>query len=175
MTHSTADAARILRERAEALARSPVDADTDEDVLDVVGFTRAGERYTVEARSVSEVLRPRGVVPVPRTPPHVVGIVNHRGRILVVLDIGRLFGLSREAVKDGSPVVVVTTAGVEFAIAADTVTGSARIAADDLTGPTPSSSGNGRFLRGVTPGLDGLLDVEALARHPDIVVDSRLR
>ena len=85
---------RILTKRAEALARPLQERQTLAEPLELLVFSLAGERYAVDTAHVQDVVPLREITPLPCTPSFVLGVVNHRGRILPVLDFRRLFGLA---------------------------------------------------------------------------------
>lgn len=51
------------------------------------------DRYAIPLDRVAEVLEPVPATRLPEAPPAVLGLVNHRGRIVPVLDLGVLLGL----------------------------------------------------------------------------------
>lgn len=171
MTRSREDVERILRERAVALAK-PIDTPVVTAQLELLVLSLGAERHGVETAHVVEVLPLRDLTRVPCTPAFVLGVVNHRGRILAVLDFRRLFDLPGDAVPPGSRVVAVEAGGMTFGIFAEAVSGPIAIDADELA-PPPVSLGADRraFIRGVTRAMIGILDLEALARDPRIQVN----
>lgn len=163
---------RILRDRAQALARPREGAPTPTEVLNLLVFSLAGERYGIETAHVVEMLRLRELTPVPCTPSFVLGVVNHRGRILPVLDVRRLFDLAGEGVAEASRLVAVEAGGMTFGILAEAVAGVVRIGAHEVGAPpVASTAGRRAFIRGVTGEMVAVLDLEALARDPGIVVN----
>jgi chemotaxis signal transduction protein len=72
-----------------------------------VGFTLAGQQYAVDIRKVQEVVVAPDIEPVPRAPSAVRGVINLRGRIVTVIDLGRCLGFPAAA--DGAPCTVVVT------------------------------------------------------------------
>ena len=161
--------ARVLRERAATLAR-PAEAEPDRRGLtDVVVLSVGTERYGIEVSHVAEVLADRGITPVPGTPPFVLGVLHHRGRILTVLDLGRLLDVPTE---EGAArrIVVVHAAGVTLGIAGETVTGPRAVA----VAPAPATLAvdrGGAHVLGVTTDRVALLDLETLTVDPRIRVD----
>ncbi len=164
---------RILRDRAHALAKPLAEVRTREEVLDLLVFSLAGERYGVETAHVLEVISLRELTPVPCTPPAILGVVNHRGRILPVLDLRRLFDLPGQGVIEGSRVVAVEVGRMMCGIFADGVAGTIQVAAHEVAHPPTLTHGGGRqaFIRGVTGEMIVVLDLEALARDQRIVVN----
>lgn len=55
-------------------------------------FRVAGERYALRALDVHKVVEPGWINRLPRLPESVVGITQHRGRILTVVDLAAFFG-----------------------------------------------------------------------------------
>lgn len=166
---------RILRERARALARPLEKVRVPTEVLELLLFSLGGGRYAIETAHVLEAVPLRALTPVPCTPPVILGVINHRGRILPVLDFRRLFGSAGQGVTEGSRVVVVEAGGMTFGIYADAVAGTVRIAAHELA-PPPAGPAGGRqgFIRGVTGEMVAVLDVQALGQDPRIVVNEEV-
>lgn len=166
-------AKQILRDRAQALARPLDPAPTATDVLDLLIFSLAGERYGIEAAYVLETIPLRELTPVPCTPAIVLGVMNHRGRILPVLDLRRLLELPGQGVPPGSRVVAVVAGGMTFGILAEAVAGTAQVGTHDLAPPPASPTGNRQTLcKGVTGTMVAVLDLEALAQDPRIMVNN---
>ncbi len=166
---------RILRERAEALAKPREEARAPADLLELLVFSLAGERYGIETTHVLEVFPLRELTPVPCTPSFVLGVVNHRGRILPVLDLRRLFELAGREISEGGRVVAVEAGGMAFGIFADAVAGTIRLGADEVAPPPVTLTGDRQaFIRGVTGEMVVVLDLEALARDPRITVNEEV-
>src|SRR5712691_7239305 len=162
---------RILRERAQALARPLGEARIYTEGLELLVFSLTGERYGIEMVHVLEVIPLRELTPVPCTPAFVLGVVNHRGRILSVLDFRRLFDLTGQGVTEGSRVVAVAAGGMVFGIFTESVAGVVRVAAHEVA-PTPATLTGDRkaFILGVTGDMVAVLDLEALSRDSRIQV-----
>ncbi len=166
---------RILAERAQALARPREVAPTPGAVLELLVFSLAGERYGIETFQVLDVLPLRELTPVPCTPPSVLGVINHRGRTLPVLDLRRLFDLAGQEVAEGSRVVAVAAGGMTFGIYTDAVAGTIRVGAHEVAPPAVIlTSDRQTFLRGVTGEMLAVLDLEVLARDPRIAVNDEV-
>jgi len=166
---------RILRDRAQALAKPLAEVRTAAEVLDLLVFSLPGERYGIETSHVLEVICLRELTPVPCTPPVILGVVNHHGRILPVLDLRRLFTLPGQGVTEGGRVVAVEAGGMTFGIFADAVVGTIQVAAHEIAhAPMTLSTGRQACIRGITGEMIAILDLEALARDPRIVVNEEV-
>ena len=163
---------RILRERALALASPPVEAAELAPALSLLVFSLAGERYGIETAHVVEAMPLRAVTPIPGVPALIRGVVNHRGRLLAVLDIRPLLNLpTGRGLGERSWVVAVEAAGMRVGIAAEAIEGIVAIAARQMTPRAASPDGAASVLRGVLGGMIGVLDLEALGRDPRILVN----
>jgi purine-binding chemotaxis protein CheW len=166
--------ARLLEQRAAALALAPTEAAAlpPGESLDLLAFSQAGERYAIETAWIVEVVVPRELVPLPRVPDFLLGVVHHRGRVVPVLDLRRLLGLAAPPRGAAAPVLVVETEGRVFALRADAVTGTMRSAAGELT-PMPAAAApdRGAWFRGLADGTIVVVDLPMLARDPRIVID----
>jgi len=170
------DARRILAERARALATPIEDAPSSSGVREFLVFSLAGERYGIAAASVVEVIPLRELVRMPGTPRVVLGIVNHRGRILPVLDLRRVFELTGEGVGEESRVVAAESGGSTFGLFAETVAGVVSVDAEELhRRPAAPTGGRETFILAVTSDMVAVLDLEALARDPRITVNEEIR
>lgn len=172
---SPGEVERILRDRAAALARPLPETRSPAELLDLLVVSIAQERYGIETAYVLEVIPFRGFTPVPCTPRFVLGVVNHRGRILPVLDIRRLLDLPGQNGTEGGRVVAVQVAAMTFGIFADGVAGTVPVALQDvLPPPVTLTGGRHAIVRGVTKEMVAVLDLEALGRDPRIIVNEEV-
>lgn len=51
------------------------------------------EVYGIPVLKVREIIRMQKITPLPRTPPHVKGVINLRGRVIAIVDLRAKFGL----------------------------------------------------------------------------------
>jgi len=72
-------------------------------------FQMGGQSYAVELLKVQEVQRVPDILPVRGAAPHVMGVMNLRGQIITVIDLGACIGLGREPLTEASRVIVLET------------------------------------------------------------------
>src|SRR4051812_25143835 len=113
MTESRRD---VLEFRARQLARVPPEPPRAGELLELVGFVLAGQRYGLETRFVREVARLSRFTPVPGTPAFVMGVTNLRGEILALFDLRTLLGVVTEGVTDLGKIVVLGEHRREFGL-----------------------------------------------------------
>jgi purine-binding chemotaxis protein CheW len=167
----------LARERVEAARRALVEEHTPEEELalltararllaipdddgevagkrDFVRFTLCGEHFAVDAEHVLEALPLGEPTPVPGTPGFLVGVVNHRGRVLPVLDLRRQLVPQGDSGAELTDTLAVAIEGLTFGIAAESVEQTTREHPSDL---------ERAFVT--------LLDLEALAADPRLRID----
>jgi len=167
---SAEKAQEILRARARALAGEK-ETERIVDALEIVAFLLGQESYGVESRFVREVCPLVELTPLPGTPPFVLGIMNVRGRILSVIDIGKLFDLPLKGIGDMDRAIVISTGGMEFGLLGNAVVGVQLVPRGELQPPLPTMTGNrGSYLLGITRQRMAVLNAVRLLSSEEIVV-----
>ena len=130
----------------------------------VLVFQLGAEEYALPVSAVGEVMRlPDRLTRVPRAPSFVEGVMNHRGKVLPVIDQRRRFDIDGESLPERRRVIVTTVEGLEAGFVVDGVSQILALTPDQLR-PTPeltaeSSSlfswvadlGNGRLVLLIEP------------------------
>ena len=91
---------------------------TKRTTVEVLTLELGKRLFAVEMSAVREVLRLGPITAVPGTPPSIVGAMNAGGRILPVLDLGRLLDDRPTPLARGGPAVAVTSGGYEAVLCA---------------------------------------------------------
>jgi len=168
---SPEDTRRILRARAQELAREPAGEIETGEFLEVVEFLVGGERYGVESRHVREIHPVKELTTLPGVPSFVLGVINLRGRIVSVVDFKRLFELPEKGLSDMNKAVIISAAEMELGILADEVTGLRRIPAPSLQPSLPTLTEiRAEYLRGVSADRLVVLDAEKILADSKLVV-----
>ncbi|MCK4577873.1 MAG: chemotaxis protein CheW [Candidatus Marinimicrobia bacterium] len=107
--------------------------------------------YGLDIQFVREINRLSKVTPVPSAPGFIEGIINLRGTIVPVVNLGLRFGLSETARSKDSRIVVIESEGHTLGMVVDQVSEVLRLAADDVD-PASNMTSSGidvEFLEGV--------------------------
>ena len=70
-------------------------------------FALGREEYGLEILKVREIIGYMDVTVVPRTPPHVRGVINLRGQVISVVDLRAKFGMNEAAQTEQTCIIVV--------------------------------------------------------------------
>jgi purine-binding chemotaxis protein CheW len=165
---------RILKARAQALAREPGEAQAAE-TLEFVEFVLAHETYGVESSFVREIHPLTSLTTLPCVPPFVLGIVNVRGEILSVIDIKKFFDLPEKGLTDLNKVIVLEAGNMLFGILADAILGVRRMPVSEIQPSLPTLTGiREKYLKGVTLERTVLLDAGKILTDDAIIVKERV-
>ncbi|WP_077036124.1 chemotaxis protein CheW [Pelomonas sp. KK5] len=163
------DAAQVLSQRAEVLARRP---EAPEDLASAESFVHfrigASEEYGIAYRFVEEVMQVPAITRVPCAPPAIAGVINRRGEMLVVLDLRRFLHGGAELPAPGAiDVIVVQAAGLLVGVRVDALLGNASFRPGQLGEALPSDGTRRRgYIEGLLHGRISLLDMQALLSDP---------
>ncbi|MFO7259609.1 MAG: chemotaxis protein CheW [bacterium] len=102
-------------------------------VPDAVLFTCGGHLFALPLTAVREVLDPRPLTRLPGCGPEVAGLVNLRGRVLTVFDLGGVLGLGHSCVRGDHHLLHLAHDERLVAFAVDRVLGVKRAAVDELS------------------------------------------
>lgn len=69
-------------------------------------FTLGEESYAVELIHVREVITPPDLTPIPKSPPHVCGLMNLRGLVLTVVDLRKKLSIQPGKDQSESSVII---------------------------------------------------------------------
>ncbi len=103
-----------LRELEYSTDQEEADKAEKEATTGILEFIVAGERYAIKVADTNEVIRVIKTVPVPKAPPYIKGIINLRGDVISIIEVGLLVDRKRrELTKDAR--ILVVKAGAEIA------------------------------------------------------------
>ncbi len=166
---------RVLKARAQALAKPLEKTAGPTEALELLVCSVSGERYGIKTEYVREVVRTQQMTPVPCTPPFIAGIANYRGLVLAVLDLRRLFDLPGDGMPERSRIVVVEGGGKTFGIMTDAIAEVIKVGMHELARP-PATLARERqaFIQGVTDKMIAVMDIDAIAQDPRVVVNEEV-
>jgi purine-binding chemotaxis protein CheW len=139
----------------------------------LVGFTLEDVRYAVEIRRVREIVRPLPLIPLPHAPPAILGVADHRGEVIPVLDVRRRLGLPPAPDASRRKWLLVSLASRGVALVVDTVTDV--YAASEQERREVPSTGIGDAARGIAAvyghhgSLVFVLDVDRIAAAAELM------
>jgi purine-binding chemotaxis protein CheW len=122
----------------------------DTGALLATAFYLRGSLCALDASLVEEVVRLRRTTPVPHAPQYLLGVMNLRGKIVSVIDLGRKLELGAADPSDESRVYIVRDRSELVGLLVDRAADVIELDAAGLEPPPANVPGvEGRFLRGI--------------------------
>lgn len=120
----------------------------DEESLNIISFFIGTRECAFEVSDAVEVLRPRQITEVPRTPAYIRGILPVRGEMVTIIDLRTRFGLEPMEARTSSRILVVTIDDVKAGFLVDKLVGVKAVKAASIERPGPDMGVPARFLKG---------------------------
>jgi purine-binding chemotaxis protein CheW len=98
----------------------------------MVLFELGSEIYGLDIATVHEIIRMQPITRVPKAPFYVEGVINLRGKVIPVIDMGKRFGLEKVENNKNNRIVVVNIQDTILGIIVDAVTEVIRIPMDSI-------------------------------------------
>jgi purine-binding chemotaxis protein CheW len=90
------------------LGSAEVDEEDSDDTFEMVSFTVDGQEYALPIDEIQEIVQAaEAVSEVPNADARVVGMMDLRGRLLPLVSLRRMFGLTQQSLDETSRIVVV--------------------------------------------------------------------
>ncbi|MBF0481405.1 MAG: chemotaxis protein CheW [Desulfovibrionaceae bacterium] len=126
---------------------------------DLFVFRLGAWRFALPLERVNAAVRAAHAAQLPGAPELVLGMLNVRGEVLPVVDLGRRFGLPPRPVAPEDFFVIARSARRTLALRVDAVDGPARPGCEDASAP------------GHLPAVDGILGVAVLEDGLTVIFD----
>lgn len=139
--------------------KTSVNETKTDDLLQLVVFQLAGEEFGVDIMKVQEIIRLPDITRLPQSPGYVEGVINLRGKIIVVVNLNIRFNLRSKDMDENSRIVIVEVGGNVIGMIVDSVTEVLRLPVSNVE-PAPemiSMKLKADYLKGVGKLADRLL------------------
>jgi purine-binding chemotaxis protein CheW len=140
----------------------------------LVGFEVGGVLYAIDIYKVREIVRPSVTLPLPHLPETVVGVVDHRGDVVPIIDLRTRFAVAQSGRDRDARWIIVNRADRLLGLAVDRVTEVFGTLEADARALPKVASGEGlRAIRGAYAHAGRLvfvLDVDVLTQVADRIV-----
>jgi purine-binding chemotaxis protein CheW len=134
-------------------------------------FVLDDEEYGLEILKVHEIIGLMRITRVPRTPEHVMGVVNLRGKVIPVVDLRLKFGMEPTEATSRTCIIVVQSQGLQFGLVVDQVSEVVDWAAAEIDEPPSLGQGvNTDYILGVGKSeerVSFLLDIDRVLSNGD--------
>ncbi len=143
--------------------------ESKEDVVtsqQVVCFKIGREEYGIDILLVQEILKLPVVTKLPRSVDYIMGVIDLRGKVIPVVDLGRKFNIEGAKESESNRAIVVDIGGKQVGLAIDSVSHVIKINSNDIEPPPPVVKGiSGRYIVGIAKletGFVVILDINQI-------------
>ncbi len=172
----TEDEQALLRIRAERAALSSVDTPEVLASIDTLVVRLGDEPYGLPLRALTAAYQATmPIVPVPCTPGFIAGVANIRGRVVPVIDLAVLLGISTPATSDLPALVVIANDNMTVAFRVSAIGDTILVKVRELA---PVSGlfdlAKREYLQGMLPDGTIILNTDAILNDPALIVDETI-
>ncbi len=156
------DSANLKQVVAAVAAEAKQGKKKVEELVQLVIFTLDNEEYGVPITDLQEIIKVTEATPIPGAPEFIRGILNLRGKIVVVVDLEKRFNLKRETEAPAQHIIIAEVNESTFGVVVDQVMEVLRVPVSQIQ-PTPevvSSKIHADYLNGVVVVEDKASDLK---------------
>ena len=138
-------------------------------VVELITFHVGQALCGMDILKVQEINKHVDMTQVPQAPEYVLGVLNIRGKIVSIVDLGKKLGLSSTTLTDSSRNVIVDSQNEHIGLLVDRISDVVATELDKVDLPPANIGGvQGRFFEGVfktEDSLIGILNVEEVLKE----------
>ncbi|MBN2381640.1 chemotaxis protein CheW [bacterium] len=84
--------------------------------MQILLFSSSDEEYGLQIEGLKIILEVEHICRVPKAPEYILGVINHRGRIITIIDLALLMGLQKTNLDSNSRIIVLDSDLVEVGL-----------------------------------------------------------
>ena len=143
--------------------------ETSSEDLEFSTFYVGGALCGINILNIQEINKHFEITKVPQASDYIEGILNLRGRIVTIIDLGRKLGLAPVSKDKDNRNIIVNSEDEHIGLLVDAISDVALAKKDDIE-PAPSNIGGmkGKFFQGVLKTekqLIGILDIDEVLKE----------
>lgn len=117
--------------------------DLDDGRVDLACFVLHGNLYAIEVLHVREIVHCQTVTPLPKAPALIEGVIDLRGAVVPVVDLGRVLGGERVKEDERARIAVVQIEGMVLGLRVEAATDVISVDANQLEAPPALATQSG--------------------------------
>jgi len=141
------------------------------DDIELATFYIGDALCGMDILKIQEINKNMEITRVPNSPEYVLGVLNMRGRIVTIIDVGKKLGIKSTALSEKNRNIIVYSQNEYIGLRVDQVAEVAPAKWSEVLPPPSNVSGiQGRFFEGVykaKQGLIAILDIEEVIKVED--------
>lgn len=155
-----------LRELEYSTSTKQIEPIQREPTIGILEFLVADERYAVKVAETNEIIKTIKTVPVPKAPPYIKGIINLRGDVISIVDVGLLVDKKRRELTKDARILIVASGNESAGLLVGKVLGIRKVLLSSFEPPSDLIKQRGNiFIEGIgkieeTGEIVVLMDIE---------------
>lgn len=149
---------------AESLGRDSA----DEEKLQIISFYLDDCEYAFEVTDTVEVLKPRQLTEVPRTPDFIKGILSVRGEMVPVIDLKKRLCMDSAGRLHGSRILIAAVEDLKVGFIVDRMTGVKAVPVRFIQSSADEKGADAGFLKGMISTGNSQIRLLNIGRLADI-------
>lgn len=133
--------------------------------IQIVCFKIGTEEYGIDILQVQEILKVPKITKLPKSKNHLLGVIDLRGKVIPIIDLGTKFGIFTE-LSSSIRAIVVDINGKKVGLAIDSVSHVTKVDSNDIEPPPPVVKGiSGKYIVGIAKiktGFIVILDINQI-------------
>lgn len=114
-----------------------------------IEFSLGAEDYAIPLLMVREVISVPDTTPIPKSPPHFLGIMNLRGQVISIVDLRKKLKVDVKTNKEEA-VIIVDIGGMNIGVVVDSINKVLAFSSEDVSEmPEVESQNNTQYIFGV--------------------------
>ncbi len=124
--------------------------DTYKEEKRVIAFLLNDELIGIDIKNVTKITKRLDITPVPKTPEHILGVMNLRGNIVPVVNLKKMLNLPKADESDQEFILIIDSQIGNIGLLIDQVVGAITIEEDEIQPAPINSIGiDSKFITGV--------------------------
>jgi len=144
----------------------------EENTIQMVSFSIANGLYGIDISDIREITKGDRITNVPGSAEYIEGVMNLRGMIIPVVDLGKLLGLSKVAFSNDTRIIIIEIQHqIQIGFLVDAVMDIVNVSPDKIE-PAPSTLEKikAKYIKGevqVGDKIMAILDLKDIISHGD--------
>jgi len=131
-----------------------VELDTLDEIEDTqkgkfLTFCMGNEFYGIEIKYVTEIIGLQPITEIPQMPEYIKGIINLRGKIILVMDVRLRFRKPFREYNDRTCIVVIDIKEVSIGLIVDSVSEVISIPDEEIVAPPTVTKEGNKYIKGI--------------------------
>ncbi|MCX7991102.1 MAG: chemotaxis protein CheW [Proteobacteria bacterium] len=137
-----------------------------EDAIEYLCFKLGEEEYCLEVSIANEIIKPKEITEVPKSPDFILGVFSIRGEVLPLFDIKKLLNIKEQTVSIRPRFIIINLNNDKVGICVDEITAIRKLSAKNIEQtPINIQGAKKEFIKGIAI-IDGktlrILDIEKI-------------